>query len=37
MRIARLAGDRVAVRGDGGWWDVTDALGSRDTVTRSAR
>src|SRR6187431_2958123 len=27
MRIARLTGDRIAVRGDGGWWDVTVQLG----------
>ncbi|WP_456789735.1 fumarylacetoacetate hydrolase family protein [Cellulomonas sp. P5_C5] len=27
MRIARVAEDRIAVRGDGGWWDVTDQLG----------
>jgi 2-keto-4-pentenoate hydratase/2-oxohepta-3-ene-1,7-dioic acid hydratase in catechol pathway len=27
MQIARLAGNRVAVRGDGGWWDLTDELG----------
>lgn len=27
MHIARLTGDRIAVRGDGGWWDVTDQLG----------
>ncbi|WP_034609582.1 fumarylacetoacetate hydrolase family protein [Cellulomonas sp. URHD0024] len=26
MRIARLTGDRIAVRGEGGWWDVTDQL-----------